>query len=71
MMTEKDKKLIERAESVYTDWTYIDCELIPQAETEECRKELERLAWRAFKLEEICELDVDRDEDRDYFSDDY
>lgn len=57
-MTEKDKKLINLARKApRTAWEYIES-LIPEAETEKCKKELEDMAHWAFKAEEFISFDM-------------
>lgn len=56
-MTDNDKKLIEKARRApRTAYEYIES-LIPEAETEECKKELEDMAHWAFKAEEMLSFD--------------
>ena len=52
-MTEKDKILIAEAHTTRTDHNYID-RLCRVAESEEARRELERLSHDAFVAEKIA-----------------
>ncbi len=57
-MTDKDRELIKKARSTRTNWQWIENTLLPQAETDECRRELQELADVAFRCFEIQTFDL-------------
>ena len=56
-MTEKDRELISMALTTRTNWEWIEEKLLPQAETDECRRELQELADLAFRCFEMQTFD--------------
>lgn len=51
-MTDKDKKLVEKARKIsYTEWGYIDS-LIEEADTEEAKRLLHSIQGYKYRIEE-------------------